>query len=157
MGYTHYWRIENEIDTHHFEKIQKQAAIFCMESKAAVNLEIVSIGDKSALTPSIKIEGINKGYIGDGHETFYLEPKAVSFDCCKTGEKAYDEIVVAVLIYASHFGVEWWSDGGSWKHFNGRVLYACSGLPPAYNCSERPTDTVSKAKTNWINSSMEEA
>ena len=153
MGYTHYWKIENEIDTHHFEKIQKQAAIFCMESKAAVNLEIVSIGHKSALTPSIRIEGISD----DGHETFYLENKAVSFDFCKTGEKAYDEIVVAVLIYASHFGVEWWSDGGSWKHFNGRVLYACSGLPPAYNCSERPTDTVSKAKTNWINSSMEEA
>ena len=145
MGYTHYWKIENEIDVHNFEKIQKQTAIFCMESKAAVNLEIVSIGHKSALTPSIRIEGISD----DGHETFYLENKAVSFDFCKTGEKAYDEIVVAVLIYASHFGLEWWSDGDDWKHIAGRVLYGCCGLPPAYNCSKSPTDTISMSKTEW--------
>ena len=133
MGYSHYWRIENDIDIHSFRKIQKQAAIFCMESGAAVNFEIVSNGDKTAFAPSIKIEGIGN----DGHEAFFLNSKAVKFDCCKTNEKAYDEIVVAVLMYAAHFGLEWWSDGNDWNHISGRVIYNCSGLPPVYNCSKR--------------------
>ena len=98
---------------------------------------------------SLEINGFNE----DANETFFLTPGSVSFDCCKTGQKPYDEIVVAVLNYAGHGLLTWWSDGSDFDLISGRVLnqLAGAGLPPSLTRSERPKDLKTVTKMEVVN------
>ena len=50
----------------------------------------------------------------EGHETFMLTPDSQEFNFCKTAQKPYDIVVVAILCLLAHHtsGVTVSSDGG---------------------------------------------
>jgi len=115
MGYTHYFkkaglkRVSDE-DWSQFECEVKRAIAKCevpvaFEYDEAHKLPIVD----GAL---IKFNGIGD----DGHETFYLERNLSDFEFCKTANKPYDILVVAVLALAKDIFGDWFdvsSDGDS--------------------------------------------
>lgn len=104
MGYSHYWKIEKDMHMQEFKHLQTVAAKIVEASDASVDLSI----NTSPLYPSITVEGM----ASDAHETFYLTPKAVEFEFCKTARKPYDEVVVGILDYADALGLlEFTSDG----------------------------------------------
>ena len=104
MGYSHYWKIEEDMTVQEFNHLQSIAAKIAEASNAPVELSI----NTHPLYPSITVEGM----ASDAHETFYLTPKAVKFDCCKTARKPYDEVVVGILDYADALGLlKFTSDG----------------------------------------------
>jgi len=127
MGYTHYWKIHKEIPIQSFKKIQSAAIAFAELSDTHLDISL----NTHPLHLYLSIEGLDK----EAYETFYLTPKAVSFDCCKTARKPYDEVVVATLNYAGKFSFfEWWSDGNKEDHHKAINLY---GREAIYTCSER--------------------
>jgi len=144
MGYSHYWRISEDISTNVFKRIQNKAVEFATYSDVPVEIDI----NTQPANLSLAINGINR----DAYETFFLTPGSVSFDCCKTGQKPYDEIVVAILNYAGHGPLTWWSDGNAWDLMKGRILYqvAWAGLPDSFTCSERPEDLKTIAKMEVV-------
>ena len=104
MGYSHYWKIEHDINLQAFKELQTVAAMVAEASDAPVALRIQT----APLYLSITVEGM----ASDAHETFYLTPKAVKFDFCKTARKPYDEVVVGILDFAHKRGLlEFTSDG----------------------------------------------
>ena len=104
MGYSHYWKIEHDINLQAFKELQTVAAKVAEASDAPVGLSI----NTHPLYPSITVEGM----ASDAHETFYLTPKAVKFEFCKTARKPYDEVVVGILDYAHRRGLlKFTSDG----------------------------------------------
>jgi hypothetical protein len=106
MGYSHYWKIEHDINLQAFKELQTVAAKVAEASDAPVGLSI----NTHPLYPSITVEGM----ASDAHETFYLTPKAVKFEFCKTARKPYDEVVVGILDYAHRRGLlEFTSDGNA--------------------------------------------
>lgn len=145
MGYSHYWRIEEDITPSNFKRIQTKAVEFAAFSDVPVEININTL----PANMSLEINGFNE----DANETFFLTPGSVSFDCCKTGQKPYDEIVVAVLNYAGHGLLTWWSDGSGFDLISGRVLYqlAGAGLPPSLTRSERPKDLKTVTKMEVVN------
>ena len=106
MGYSHYWKIEEDMTVQEFKHLQSIAAKIAEASDAPVGLSI----NTHPLYPSITVEGM----ASDAHETFYLTPKAVKFEFCKTARKPYDEVVVGILDYAHRRGLlEFTSDGNA--------------------------------------------
>ena len=104
MGYSHYWKIEEDMTVQEFKHLQSIAAKIAEASDAPVGLSI----NTHPLYPSITVEGM----ASDAHETFYLTPKAVKFEFCKTARKPYDEVVVGILDYADALGLlKFTSDG----------------------------------------------
>ena len=104
MGYSHYWKIEEDMTVQEFKHLQGIAAKIAEASNAPVEFST----NTHPLHLCIVVEGINEG----AHETFYLTPKAVEFGCCKTARKPYDEIVVGILDYANALGLlKFTSDG----------------------------------------------
>lgn len=104
MGYTHYWKVKEDIDERFFRMIQAKAAEIASKSKAPVTISIN--------THPLHLKLVIEGMFSDSHETFYLTPKKNTFNFCKTAHKPYDEVVVGVLNYAGHLNqFNWWSDG----------------------------------------------
>ena len=104
MGYSHYWKIEEDMTVQEFKHLQSIAAKIAEASDAPVGLSI----NTHPLYPSITVEGM----ASDAHETFYLTSKAVKFEFCKTARKPYDEVVVGILDYADALGLlKFTSDG----------------------------------------------
>ena len=104
MGYSHYWKIEEDMTVQEFKHLQGIAAKIVEASNAPVEFST----NTHPLHLCIVVEGINEG----AHETFLLSPKAVKFDFCKTARKPYDEIVVGILDYANALGLlKFTSDG----------------------------------------------
>ena len=119
MGYTHYWEVKEKIKTKAFKRIQEKASKIAFISEASVTITT----NTHPLHLMLVIEGIGS----DSHETFYLTPNKNKFQFCKTNQKPYDEIVVAVLNYAGHHhSFSWWSDGDNFDLEKGVTL---SGLP----------------------------
>ena len=117
MGYSHRWKIEEDMTVQDFKHLQGIAAKIVEASDAPVEFSTKT----HPLHLFIMIEGINEG----AHETFYLTPKAVEFDCCKTARKPYDEIVVGILDYADALGLlKFTSDGNPDDLAAGRKLAA---------------------------------
>ena len=116
MGYSHYWKIEHDINLQAFKKLQTVAAMVAEASDAHVELSI----NTHPLYPSITVEGMRTVsesmslMASDAHETFHLTPHAVKFEFCKTARKPYDEVVVGILDFAHKRGLlEFTSDGNA--------------------------------------------
>ncbi len=115
MGYSHRWKIEEDMTVQEFKHLQGIAAKIVEASDVPVEFSTKT----HPLHLFIMIEGINEG----AHETFYLTPKAVEFDFCKTARKPYDEIVVGILDYADALGLlKFTSDGNPDDLAAGRKL-----------------------------------
>jgi len=132
MGYTHYWKIHEEIPLQSFKKIQSAAIAFAELSDTYLTI--------SVNTHPLHLKLVIEGMFSDSHETFYLTPNKNNFNFCKTAMKPYDEVVVATLNYAGTFDFfEWWSDGDKEDHQKGINLTKrfCQGREANYTCVGR--------------------
>ena len=109
MGYSHYWK---DVDA----EVVKETIVLCTPMiEAACNIGI--IGNAQGVresTPYISEDELAPAIVFNGcvpydHETFVLTP--CDFGFCKTNQKPYDNIVVAVLTIAAHYGAKIITDG----------------------------------------------
>lgn len=108
MGYTHYWSKKKDISHKAWDKFLVDAQVVIDSSPVVIQYEW---DDKyKPLLTSDEIRFNGRG--DDGHETFSLKRHFVfrdyrpdadeDFDFCKTAQKPYDLVVVAVLALAKH-------------------------------------------------------
>lgn len=121
MGYTHYFEfktVPHEIKVREFLGLVRRII-------NTSNVPIQRCYDDPrppCVTPSLILFN---GVGDDGHETFELKPTSTKWGFCKTAQKPYDEIVVAILLAADMiFGNDfnWSSDGDDEEHEAGRQL-----------------------------------
>ena len=126
MGYTHYWKNTEPLNVHQWSNVLKATTDIIVRSKVPATLKssfVLPFEDQYTTLKHqqhITIEGLKE----HGYETFYLTPKAVELDCCKTAQKSYDTIVVAILNHAAATipGFFWSSDGTQHDHLAGLLL-----------------------------------
>jgi len=108
MGYTHYWRPLKGIEPTTFARLSKEAA----RVASIVKSEALA-GAGLGKDPEFTSEVIRfNGKDGEGHETFLLTADPSEFNFCKTAQKPYDIVVVAILcLLAHHTEIEVSSDG----------------------------------------------
>lgn len=98
MGYTHYWKNNNNISfsDEEFSSMQNVAKELIAEcDKRGISLEYEFEETPNDNDDSIYINGVGSQQC----EGFYLTKKLPEFDFCKTRNYDYDIIVVALLIY----------------------------------------------------------
>lgn len=118
MGYTHYW--DKDINGCDAAIGWEDAMRDCTKivKKSTVPLDVKEVGD------AIFFNGVEK----DAHEDFSISYKSGS-DFCKTAEKPYDTVVVAILARLAELdGFEVSSDGNAseWEKgvaFASKVLH----------------------------------
>lgn len=138
MGYTHYWEYDGDAET--FAKT-------ALDAKAIVAASPVPLahGTDPKLGPEVSEGRIwLNGADDDDYETFGITAgHATTFDFCKTANKPYDIVVVAILIrFAQHGGThvkvrsdgEWDSD---WKAGRDLVAELFDDPPTACVFTER--------------------
>lgn len=104
MGYSHYY--EN------FSKLPDEA-VDAIKGVFTENAEIVQREYDDPTTPLVTNDTVRFNGVGDdGYETFLLEGSGWNF--CKTANKPYDKVVVAVLCICDNYLEDfcWSSDGG---------------------------------------------
>ncbi|MFV2091156.1 MAG: hypothetical protein ACC642_10885 [Pseudomonadales bacterium] len=126
MGYTHRWAKTRPIDDSEWDAITtvtRKILTIAQENRGIALSEEYDINS----IPVINDEEIRfNGYADEGHETFCLSREADEFTFCKTANKPYDQVVVAILqacaVYCS--GFTWASDGDRrYDHAEGVKLY----------------------------------
>ena len=126
MGYTHYFRTtRGELDEEAFISFAQDCErIFDLAKADGIETQWEH---DCALGPQATPELVRFNGVGsEGHETFYFPRETESFSFCKTAQKPYDVVVVAVLCAAKErFGgaVEISSDGDYLDRASGRALY----------------------------------
>lgn len=119
MGYTHYWKVENDFEVEDWKELCKLSRKIISLSSVPVQFE-----DDDNKAPLINNQLIRFNGVGvDGHETFMLSRQAQDFSFCKTARKPYDEIVTAILYAASSsYDFSFTSDGMVAEHADGIAL-----------------------------------
>ena len=127
MGYTHYWHKRSEADTlNHLygAALEKAGVIVRAQRISPIAWESDEPNRAPETSDGIRFNGIED----EGHETFYLPANAQefeSFQFCKTAEKPYDVVVVAVLCAIDHWApgvLNITSDGNREEWTEGAVL-----------------------------------
>lgn len=121
MGYTHYIKQPQGIEPTTFARLSKEAArvasIAWSEDLAGAGIAFEY--NEPEKDPEFTAEVIRFNGKGDeGHETFMLTPEPQEFNFCKTAQKPYDLVVVAILCLLAHrTNAEVSSDGerSDWK------------------------------------------
>lgn len=114
MGYTHYWeRQTGEHDAAKFGEFARVAAIVVeLATKRGVKIgDALGEGKPYVINEQkIALNGVG----AESHESFVLTRVSSGFEFCKTNEKPYDVVVVAILVLYKHFFPEvvFSSDGG---------------------------------------------
>ena len=89
MGYTHYWTLQNGIETSKWDDfINGAKQIIATAEDAGILIADFSEGN------TIHINGVSQG----AHEDFVISAEDVDFNFCKTAQKPYDTVVTALLI-----------------------------------------------------------
>jgi hypothetical protein len=113
MGYTHYFENKQDCPPEDWAKITE--AFKRLQLTAIINNDPLLIQEEydSASAPGVDGTGIwFNGIEDDGHETFHLTREGSGrFNCCKTAQKPYDRVVVAVLCLANFFASGVWDIG----------------------------------------------
>ena len=125
MGYTHYWKLNRDIDDSEWEAITTIARTTVRIAQDDWGIALSEDLDFNRI-PVINDKEIRfNGYGEEGHETFIITREPTSFLFCKTARKPYDAVVVAILqacaVYCDAF--EWRSDGNREDHDEGVKLY----------------------------------
>ena len=112
MGYTHYWKKADPILTKNWEAFTLRVKYILKTAiEDGYRLQLEFDDDKPPLVGrfTVRFNGVG----ADGHETFMLNRHKEDFAFCKTAEKPYDTVVVAILVVAEVYlpGFEWSSDG----------------------------------------------
>ena len=136
MGYTHYWKITQRLDSpnelHHIswydflEDVEQIISFGYSHFEYAVadpmgeRLQDYEISDKYIAL---------NGFGSEAHESFVFTPAVIEFDFCKTAQKPYDNVVTAILILAKEYFPEWLevtSDGTKADWQKGYYLFRAS-------------------------------
>lgn len=126
MGYTHHWKQDRDIDIGEWEAIQTITRKILTTAQDSWGIALSEEYDINRI-PVINEDEIRfNGYGEEGHETFMITRTAEEYAFCKTAQKPYDAVVVAVLqalgVYAT--GFSWTSDGNRREdHADGIKLY----------------------------------
>ena len=98
MGYTHYWKITDEIGDNAWAAICEDAEKLLAQSPCKLAWEY----DEPTRPPQANEAFIQFNGVGDdGHETLLLERSPEDFVFCKTAQKPYDQAVCAILAVAA--------------------------------------------------------
>lgn len=131
MGYTHYFSSQRNFTDAEWAALTSITRKIVLSVKNSIPLAFEC--DDENTPPLIDNEQIRFNGVGDdGHETFIVSKKHSSdFNFCKTAQKPYDEVVVAVLCAAnsiapSALDISSDGDAGCWK--NGCALAAGFGI-----------------------------
>jgi hypothetical protein len=109
MGYTHYWD-EHEFNDEQWD-VLKENTQKIVRLAMREGIKLARDFDEIDAPPEITDESILLNGVGnEGHETFHLSKKG-DWTFCKTAEKPYDRVVVAVLLLAQSMGLRVTSDG----------------------------------------------
>jgi len=125
MGYTHRWAKTRPITDEEWGVIQTNARKILRVAQEDWGLALSEEYDINR-TPVVSDTEIRfNGYADEGHETFLITREADGFTFCKTANKPYDSVVVAMLqLCAVHCdGFSWRSDGDRAEHADGIKLY----------------------------------
>lgn len=120
MGYTHYWTLP-ATHARTFANLARLAKAAWVASPIRVAFEY----DQPDKQPVFNSKRIRFNGVGDnGHETFSLTFGDNERQFCKTAQKPYDELVVAILILAAKNlpGFSWSSYGDPVDHRDGLAL-----------------------------------
>jgi hypothetical protein len=127
MGYTHYFENKQDCPPEDWAKIAD--AFKRLQATAIINNDPLLIQEESdsASAPGVDGTGIwFNGIESDGCETFHLTRKGSGrFNCCKTRQRPYDRVVIAVLCLANFFAPGVWdidSDGNVYEWGEGLAL-----------------------------------
>jgi hypothetical protein len=99
MGYTHYWRMNQDIPRDAWAKIQADAAKIIAASPAKLALEYDE-PERLPICDGIEIR-FNAADEDESCETFVLRPEMQDFEFCKTRQYPYDTPVCAILACAA--------------------------------------------------------
>jgi hypothetical protein len=117
MGYTHYWTLENGLESSKWDEFLTGARQIIETAKdAGIQIEDSSAG------AAIFVNGLGD----NAHEDFVITSEDTGFDCCKTAEKPYDTVVTAILIHLkATFGTDVViKSDGKWQDWeSGALLY----------------------------------
>jgi hypothetical protein len=122
MGYTHYWRPQvREFNAEKFAQLVDGA-------RKIIEASGVPLADVNIDETGIRFNGVD----ADSHEDFWLlRDNARDFEFCKTAEKPYDIVCVAILCLAHQLlgdEIEISSDGGATDWEDGlRLLWSVFG------------------------------
>jgi len=136
MGYTHYWKITQRLDSPNelqhiswydfLEDVEQIISFGYSHFEYAVadpmgeRLQDYEISDKYIAL---------NGFGSEAHESFVFTPAVIEFDFCKTAQKPYDSVVTAILILAKEYFPEWLevtSDGTAKDWQKGYYLFRAS-------------------------------
>lgn len=160
MGYTHYWKSQDNVDDAAYTAALKDIAKI-VKNKAKILAG--PFGEKGTLpktTGGIAFNGIED----DSHETFDLPASAgqlEDFSFCKTARKPYDIVVVAALTRLAEVpGISISSDGDATEWKNGislaeKVLGRKLKNPMAPGAEEEKPAPKAKAKLKLVKSYLE--
>lgn len=107
MGYTHYWKSnqDNKLKPEHWLNIIHHTRLSLIDQFPQIKIERVHITNAF-----IEFNGLDN----QGHEDFWFTTQKTEFSFCKTARKPYDLLVVGVLLLANHYAPNEWiitSDG----------------------------------------------
>jgi hypothetical protein len=118
MGYTHYWRFNEQPAKEKFAEFVEGAKQLVATAQEAG----VEIGDEKYDWNLVVFNGVGAG----AHESFFFDYHDFDFGFCKTAQKPYDMVVTASLILAKKiFGddITVTSDGKWTEWESGQLLY----------------------------------
>ena len=110
MGYTHYWHQKRDLTNDEWSILTTKVREILDATTVALESDILSNGTSYQVTDDI-IEF--NGFDDEAHETFIINRlkrersewtdveqynRDGAFDCCKTAQKPYDEVVLAILL-----------------------------------------------------------
>lgn len=112
MGYSHYLENKQDCPPEDWEKITD--AFKRLQATAIINNDplLIQEDSDSASAPGVDETGIwFNGIERGGCETFHLTCEGSGFNYCKTRDRPYDRVVVAVLCLANYFALGVWDIG----------------------------------------------
>ena len=101
MGYTHYWKVTEQLDDGWDSFLNDARAIIAQAGRGDIEI----CGDDGIEGPELSwdavlLNGTSKN--NEWHEPFVLYRKPIESDFCKTARKPYDLVVTALLMLAAN-------------------------------------------------------
>jgi len=132
MGYTHYWKITERLDKNwdNWTSFLPDAMKIISHASQRLDIALADAFGETKGEATVSLSGVSlNGYAEESHESFVLTQELTEFDFCKTAQKPYDRVVVAILILATeYFGndIEVTSDGDRSDLLDGYYLFRSS-------------------------------
>lgn len=127
MGYTHYFKMLDNATPEMYKAFSDEAHEILRTAEINKGIQLADgMGEELTAWQADDERVMFNGFGDDAHETFLWTPNSTGFNFCKTAQKPYDVVVVAVLIALGRaYGdaVEISSDGEYADWTDGAALY----------------------------------